>query len=97
MLKVGELRIEKRIKMSNRKHNVKEINLQVDDFEPFVNDDHVGFIISWSSDIGWGEYTVYKDKDSDQWYGDSECMDRGDDKEFISELMRLFIEKMRCL
>lgn len=77
-----------------RKHNIKEIHLQIDDFVPFVNDNHMGFIIEWSSDIGFGEYTVYKSNDNNKWYGDSEFMDSNEDKEFISELMRLFVEKL---
>ena len=78
-----------------RKHNVKEIHLQIDDFVPFVNDNHMGFIIEWSSDIGFGEYTMYKSNDNNKWYGDSEFMDSNEDKEFISELMRLFVEKLQ--
>lgn len=78
----------------SRTHNVKEIHLQIDSFVPFVNENHSGFIIEWSSDIGFGEYTVYGSVEDDTWYGDSECMDSGDDKEFITELMRLFIEQL---
>lgn len=78
----------------SRKHDVKDINLQIDDLIPFVNDNHTGFIIEWSSDIGFGEYTIYKSENDDYWYGDSECMDSNDDKEFIMELMKLFIENL---
>lgn len=78
-----------------RKLNVKEIHLQVDKLTPFVNENHTGFIIEWSSDIGFGEYTIYKLKNDNNWYGDSECMDSNEDKEFISELMRLFVEKLQ--
>ena len=105
--------------MSGRKHNVKEIGLQIDRITPFVNLEpvvvksgetippHVGFTIAWSSKIGFGEYTIYReslayDKNyytteecpAEEWFGDSECMDKGEDKEFLSELMRLFIEKI---
>lgn len=80
------------------KYNVKEIHLRVDDIEGFTNDEHSGYIISWSSDIGFGEYTLYrkvKDVDDEfKLYADSECMDSSDDKAFISELMRLVIEKI---
>ena len=78
-----------------RKHNVKEINLQIDEVIPFVNSRHSGFIIEWSSNIGFGEYTIYKDsKEESKWYADSETMDANDNKEFITELMNLFIDKL---
>ena len=79
-----------------RKNNVKEINLQIDSIEPFVNTRHSGFVICWSSAIGFGEYTVYTETNSEdgKWYGDSEYMDSNEDKEFITELMRLFVEQL---
>lgn len=78
----------------SRKHNVKEIHLQINDVIPFSNENQIGFIIEWFSDIGFGEYAIYKSNDDNKWYGDSECMDNNENKEFISELMRLFIEKL---
>lgn len=77
-----------------RKHKVDEIHLEIDDLIPFVNEHHTGFIIEWSSDIGFGEYTIYRNIDSGEWIGDSEYMDNNEDKEFIKELMRLFVEKL---
>lgn len=81
-----------------RKHDVKNIHLQIVDFETFVNDDdeYRGITISWLSDIGFGIYTIYQSTsgDDDKWYADSETMDSNEDKEFISELMRLFIEEL---
>ena len=77
-----------------RRHKVDEIHLQIDDVIPFVNEQHSGFVIQWSSDIGFGEYQIYKSNYSDNWRGDSEYMDRNDDKDFIKELMKLFIEKL---
>lgn len=79
-----------------RKHNIKDIHLQIDNIEGFCNDDRTGFIISWSSDIGFGEYAVWKDcSDNDfKLYANSECMDSNDDKEFVAELMRLVINKL---
>lgn len=76
------------------KHDIKEIHLKVDSIEPYVNKVYTGFIIRWSSDIGFGEYRIYRNLDDKKWYGDSEFMDDNDDKEFISELMRLFIEQL---
>lgn len=79
-----------------RRHDVKEIGLEISEVIPFVNSENEGFIIQWISDIGFGEYTIYKDvtNEDPQWYADSECMDCHKDKEFITELMRLFVEEL---
>ena len=78
-----------------RKHNVKNINLQINDITPFINlnTNRTGFIIEWFSNIGFGEYTLYKGENG--WYADSETIDCNEDKEFITELMRLFIEMLK--
>lgn len=78
-----------------RRHKVNEIHLEIIDLIPFSNDRSAGFIVQWDSDIGFGEYTVYKFKDSDVWRADAETMDNNEDKDFIKELMRLFIEKLQ--
>ena len=80
-----------------RKHKVNEIGLEVTDLIPFRNERCVGFIVRWSSDIGWGEYTVYKRAGTDVWVADSETMDKNEDKDFIKELMKLFIEQLQVL
>lgn len=77
-----------------RKHNANDINLYIENFIPFINDKQSGFIIEWNSDIGFGEYTIYKSHNSDKWIADSECMDSNKDKDFINKLMSLFIEKL---
>lgn len=78
------------------KYNVKEIHLSVDDIKGCNNEVFNGFIIYWSSDIGFGEYAIGKDpKDNDfKLYADSEHMDSNENKEFISELMSLVIKKL---
>ena len=76
---------------------VDSINLEVYDVQPFVNERSSGFVIEWSSDIGFGEYTIYKRTDSDEWRGDSEYMDNNEDKDFIRELMRLFIDQLNIV
>lgn len=80
----------------SRKYNLKEIHLRVDDIKGYNNEVFNGFTIYWSSNIGFGEYTIGKEpKDEDgKLYADSEYTDSNDDKEFISELMRLVIEKI---
>ena len=78
-----------------RRHKIEDIDLQIESVEPFVNDNHTGLIISWSSNIGFGEYTFYrdsKDKNS-EWKIDSETMDCGEDKDFGRALLKLWIDK----
>ena len=77
-----------------RRFSVDSINLEVYDVQPFVNERGSGIIISWDSNIGFGEYTIYKRVGSDEWCADSEHMDNNEDKDFIKELMKLFIEKL---
>lgn len=72
----------------------KEIDVSVDEVKPFVNEKYTGFIIRWSGNIGFGEYTLYRSTMDDKWYGDSECMDKGDDKEFLALLLEDFINQM---
>lgn len=77
-----------------RRFAVDAINLDAYEFEPFVNEKYTGVTIRWSSDIGFGEYTIYKAIDSDKWCADAETMDNNEDKDFIRELMRQFIDKL---
>ncbi len=77
-----------------RKHSADTINLKIIRFHPFYNSDESnGFIIEWDSDIGFGQYTIYKTPDG--FAADSEHMDFNENKEFIKELMRLFIEDLK--
>lgn len=71
-----------------------KINLDAYDIEPFVNEKYAGFVIRWDSSIGFGEYTIYKKVGSDEWFADSEHMDNNADKAFVTELMKVFIEKL---
>lgn len=80
-----------------RRFAVDTINLDAYDVRPFINERGYGFVISWDSDIGFGEYTVYKRTGSDEWCGDSEHMDNNEDKDFIKELMKLFIDKLNIV
>lgn len=81
-------------KETMRKHPVNSINLELIDFAPFENEWGSGVLLSWTSDIGFGQYTLYRDKNG-KFAADSEHMDSNEDKDFIKELMRLFIEKLR--
>ena len=76
-----------------RKHPVDTINLEIVEFYPFYHsDENNGFVIEWESDIGFGQYTIYKT--SEGFAADSEHMDSNEDKDFIRELMKLFVEKL---
>ena len=75
-----------------RKFDIMQINLEVYDVEPFVNNEYKGFVIKWTSNVGFGEYTIYQKLGSDEWYADSEHMDANNDKAFIKELMDAFID-----
>ena len=81
-----------------RKYNVNEIDLRIDSIEPFVMDDCKGVVISWSSKIGCGQYTLRTapaawDPNKTVWLGESECMDDITDKEFGEKLMQLWIDQ----
>lgn len=78
-----------------RKHNPKEIDLKIGGVYPYSNAKWEGFEIHWTSKIGFGTYNIYRSRGSNKWYADSESMDFNDDKEFITELMRLFIETLK--
>ena len=54
-----------------RRFEVNSINLEMYDIRPFVNERGSGFVIEWDSDIGFGEYTIYKRADSDEWRGEN--------------------------
>jgi len=51
-------------------------------------------IIKWSAPkIGFGNYTLIHDANG-QWIGDSEAMDKGEDKMFLELLMKEFIKQI---
>lgn len=74
-----------------RRFEVDKINLDTYEVEPFVNEKYTGIVIKWDSDIGFGEYTIYKAVGSDKWQADSEHMDSNEDKAFLNGLLKQFI------
>ena len=64
-----------------------KVDVHVVDIDPFVNNEFCGFSIHWAGNIGFGEYTIYKAKDSDRWCANSEMMDSQDDKWFLNLLL----------
>ena len=44
-----------------RKHPVDTINLEIIGIHPFYHsNENNGFVIEWDSDIGFGQYIIYK-------------------------------------
>lgn len=80
-----------------RRFDVNNINLDICEVEPFMNDKYDGFVITWNSDIGFGEYTIYKAIGSDEWKADSEHMDSDEDRTFLKLLMELFVQKLEIV
>ena len=76
-----------------RKNKIEDINLKLRDVELVKNENYQGIYFSWESGIGFGEYTIYKGKDG-IWKADSETMDCNTDRDFITELMKQFIESL---
>ena len=69
----------------------REVEIYVDDIEPFVNEQYTGFKILWSGNIGWGEYTIYKKIGEDEWYADDEYMENPEgNKAFLKLLLNDF-------
>lgn len=51
--------------------------------------------IAWQGSTGFGTYDlVFKD---DKIYGYSECMDKGDDKSFLKEVLNVLVEKVEVV
>lgn len=87
----------------SRKNDINKINISIDDIEispPYVDGEtviHKGCIrIYWSSDIGFGQYDLYINKNNEL-CGDSEYMDSQEDKDFIGKLLELLKEKLLIL
>jgi hypothetical protein len=76
---------------------VDKINLCIHEVAPFTNKQFSGFQISWGSDIGFGTYTIYKAAGSNTWCGESEHMDINEDKSFVKELFKLFIDQLEIV
>ena len=73
----------------------REVEIQVDDIEPFVNEQYQGFKILWSGNIGFGEYTIYKKVGENKWYGDDEFMENPkNDRTFLRLLFEDFIKQL---
>ena len=73
----------------------KDVTIQVDNIEPFINEKYVGFKILWSGDIGFGEYTIYRKVNENKWYVDDEYMENPEnDRTFLKLLCENFIKQL---
>lgn len=73
----------------------REVEVHVDDIEPFVNELCTGFKILWSGDIGFGEYTIYRKVNENKWYVDDEYMENPkNDRTFLKLLCENFIKQL---
>lgn len=72
-------------------HSPQNIHLTLDDVKTYGST----IIFRWSSDIGFGEHTLYYDNEKDCWLADSEHMDKEENKEFLKELMKLWVNEIK--
>lgn len=64
------------------------VKVRVTDIDTFKT----GFVIKWEGNIGFGEYTIYKNQGV--WKADSECMDTDDDHWFLDLLLRNMADRL---
>ena len=62
---------------------------------PFDNEKYKGIKIQWSANIGFGEYEVFFNKETETWGIDSECMDSVDDHEFGQMLFSTMLNSIK--
>lgn len=67
-------------------------DVNIDTYTSVIDNETKVISIEWDSNIGWGIYTLCKTKEG--WIGDSECMDRGEDKDFLKTLLNKFAESV---
>ena len=80
-----------------RKHNVNEINLEIEEVIPFCNTQASGVYFAWTSNIGYGDYVIRRKHGSDKWEAESEHMDSNDDKDFLKKLFKKFVEMVEVI
>ncbi len=64
----------------------------IDAFESSVSGKGV-VRFEWDANIGFGIYELYEDDDN-KWTADSECLDRGEDKNFLKLLLNKWVEQI---
>ena len=73
----------------SRKNKVDEIDLEVNNI---ITHSGGGIRIEWSSKLGFGQYDL-QTRDG-KIVGNSETMDKGDDKDFLRKLLSLIADKV---
>ena len=77
-----------------QRHKENGTNLIIHSLLPYSNEKFDGICIKCESDIGFGEYNIYREVGADQWYAHSECMDSNEDKAFLKELLLLVTDSV---
>ena len=72
-------------------------NLCIESFNTFATGRYKEIEIGWSSDAGFGIYSIYRDLLDDKIYADSEMMDCDEDKEFLSALLQELVKKIEVV
>lgn len=75
-----------------KKFNKEEIPITIDNTDVFSNQEYEGISIKWHSTIGFGQYTIYRERDTSKWYANSEYMDSNDNKKFLKALLEKFAD-----
>lgn len=71
-----------------KKYDVNKIKLQINEVEL----SECSILFRWSSGIGWGEYSLWYDKEKNEWKADTELMDSNEDKAFGRKLFELLMD-----
>ena len=84
---------------NKRKYDVEEINLKVENVVPFKHEGVGGVVITWSSTIGFGQYTLIAktapwDAAKWIWAAQTETMDNEEDKAFGRKLLELWLKQI---
>ena len=74
-----------------------KVEIDVVEIEPFMNEKCYGFTIYWESNIGFGQYTIYKGAEDDHWRADSELMDSKNDTWFLDKLLEKFKSRLEIV
>jgi len=72
-------------------------NLTIDNVEAFANEKYEGIVFEWSANIGFGELTLYREIDSNEWKADTEYMCKDDDKDFLKMILNEWVNKIKVI
>ena len=69
-------------------------DLSIENVEFFDNNTREGIYLSWSANIGFGEVKIFREKYTETWKADTECMCSNDDKEFMRMVLNAWVEQI---